>query len=87
MNHVHVRSPQGDMFKLVGEWHGETVGQDFNGRGRMLVWLEPIGPMSRVEPEESPSHYPDSPSQIRKAEGRAVAKALDDSLRQLPERT
>jgi len=55
------------MFKLVGDWEGETIGQDFGGRGRMLVWLAPVTPMSRVEPDEA-SHYPDSPSMRRKIE-------------------
>lgn len=50
---IRVRSPQGGMFKLVGNWSGETIGQDYAGRGRMLVWLEPDDAMARVEPEDA----------------------------------
>lgn len=51
---IRVRSPEGGMFKVVGSWTGEVVGQDFAGRGRMLVWLNPDDSMARVEPDEAP---------------------------------
>lgn len=54
---IRVRSPQGGMFKLEGNWTGETVGQDFGGRGRMLVWLSPDDAMARVEPDEAPMDH------------------------------
>lgn len=51
---IRVRSPQGGMFKVVGDWTGETIGQDYAGRGRLLIWLTPDNSMARVEPDEEP---------------------------------
>jgi hypothetical protein len=54
---IRVRSPQGGMFKVVGNWTGETIGQDYAGRGRLLVWLEPDDAMARVEPDDAPMDH------------------------------
>jgi hypothetical protein len=55
---VRVNDPKTNRpFKLEGNWVGEVMGQDFAGRGRMLVWLRPADGMARIEADEEPMDY------------------------------